>query len=285
MNELLLRRRAALENKIVALKPITFTSQHDGSTIAITKSGTPYAVILEYSIDDGQWLPYVIDTVLTLDNEHYVSFRKSAKDTSLNFSKNFANYYTLSATGTFVGDGYITSLLTNSGWVGQIPGDAFYSFIPSGVIACQFNIPYTVTSIGGEGFNRCGGFAGNLELPQSVTEIGASSFYGCNFTGKLTLPESLITIGGYAFYACPRIDFSEIVIPASVTTMGSNLFFNAYNTIFSITSYAVAPPTINANTFAGYKANSPIYVPKGSGDAYKAAPNWSASAANIFEME
>ena len=285
MNELLLRRRAALENKIVALKPITFTSQQDGSTIAITKSGTPYAVILEYSIDDGQWLPYVIATELTLDNEHYVSFRKSAQDTSLNFSKSFAEYYTISATGSFVGDGYITSLLTNTCLVDTIPADAFYSFIPSGVVSCQFNIPNTVTSIGVEAFSYCGGFVGNLEMPQLVTEIGKSAFRNCNFTGKLALSESLVTIGQYAFYACPRIDFSEIVIPASVTTMGSNLFFNAYNTIFSITCYAVTPPTIAANTFSGYKANSPIYVPKGCGDAYKAAANWSSYAANIFEME
>jgi hypothetical protein len=285
MNELLLRRRAALENKIVALKPITFISQQDGSTIAITKSGNTRAASIEYSIDDGQWFPYAIDTVLTLDNEHYVSFRRPVQDTSLTFSTSFAAYYTLSATGSFVGDGYITSLLTNTGWVDTIPGDAFYSFIPSGVISCQFNIPDTVTSIGGEAFAYCGGFVGNLEIPQLVTEIGAAALRNCNFTGKLILPESLVTIGKYAFYACPRIDFSDIVIPASVTTMGTLLFFNAYNTIFSITCHAVTPPTIDAYTFGGYKANSPIYVPKGSGDAYKAAPNWSSYAANIFEME
>lgn len=39
-------------------------------------------------------------------------------------------------------------------------------------------------------------------IPDSVTYIGRSAFYGCAGIAKLTIPESVKTIGDYAFYQC-----------------------------------------------------------------------------------
>ncbi|WP_294597616.1 leucine-rich repeat protein [uncultured Rikenella sp.] len=63
----------------------------------------------------------------------------------------------------------------------------------------------------------------SIKLPQSLTEIENSAFYGCSgLTGDLTIPEGVTTIGESAFDFC--YGFTEVVIPEGVTTIEKYAF-------------------------------------------------------------
>jgi hypothetical protein len=58
-------------------------------------------------------------------------------------------------------------------------------------------------------------------IPNSVTSIGWSAFYGCGLT-EITIPNSITSIGDYAFAACKGL--TNVRIPKSVTNIGSSAF-------------------------------------------------------------
>lgn len=65
------------------------------------------------------------------------------------------------------------------------------------------------------------GTSKNVVIPNSVTEIGDSAFYGRNIV-SVEIPESVTCIGNDAFNSCTSL--YRITIPNSVTSIGSNAF-------------------------------------------------------------
>ena len=63
----------------------------------------------------------------------------------------------------------------------------------------------------------------DLVIPNSVTSIGYSAFYGCSRLTSVTIPNSVTSIGNSAFYGCSRL--TSVTIPNSVTTIGNNAFW------------------------------------------------------------
>ena len=60
-------------------------------------------------------------------------------------------------------------------------------------------------------------------IPNSVTTIGNSAFYGCSRLTSVTFPNSLTKIEDWAFYNC--IGLTSVNIPNSVTSIGVAAFY------------------------------------------------------------
>ncbi len=115
-------------------------------------------------------------------------------------------------------------------------------------------IPNSVTSIGEHAFSECNGLTSILVaednsvydsrencnaiietttntlitgcnktiIPNSVTSIGKSAFYGCHGFTSITIPNSVTSIGDGAFGRCSRL--TSVTIPNSVTSIGECAF-------------------------------------------------------------
>ncbi|MDE6536236.1 MAG: leucine-rich repeat protein, partial [Muribaculaceae bacterium] len=77
-------------------------------------------------------------------------------------------------------------------------------------------IPESVTSIGFSTFFGCSSLT-SVEIPNSVTSIGSCAFFGCGLT-SLEIPNSVTSIKAHAFRQCG--DLYSVVIPNSVTSIG-----------------------------------------------------------------
>lgn len=85
--------------------------------------------------------------------------------------------------------------------------------------AGSYIIPDGVTKISGA---FCGSDLSTITIPNSVTEIGESSFEACQNLTSITLPNSITKIGDFAFSLCHQL--TSIDIPYSVTEIGSYAF-------------------------------------------------------------
>ena len=75
-------------------KPLTFKATQDGSTVKLTKSGTPSGTF-QTSRDGGNtWTDYTIGTAITLNTGDEVSFRAKSDRTSAQSSDNYF-YFTM----------------------------------------------------------------------------------------------------------------------------------------------------------------------------------------------
>ncbi len=82
-------------------------------------------------------------------------------------------------------------------------------------------IPSDVTSISDYAFSRSG--VTSVVIPETVTEIGASTFSGCSALKSVKLPNSIQNIGSTAFNKCRGL--TEITIPESVSVIENHAFF------------------------------------------------------------
>ena len=122
-----------------------------------------------------------------------------------------------------------------------------------------------------------------IELPETVTEIGAESFYSYEFRGleKIIIPDSVTAIGKCAFDTCGSLTtitipsgvteieervFSgcaliSITIPSGVTTIGSSAFSHCD----SLTSITIpnSVTTIGKNAFSNCYSLTSITIPNG----------------------
>lgn len=121
-----------------------------------------------------------------------------------------------------------------------------------------------------------------INIPESVTFIGASAFHICyNLTSEIIIPEGITTIERGTFQQCSSL--TAVVIPESVTSISDTSFSYCQNAILMFKSNT--PPSImydwNFNVDYLWKVKK-IYVPLDAVETYKKASVWTHFA-NIIE--
>ena len=64
----------------------------------------------------------------------------------------------------------------------------------------------------------------SVDIPQTVNEIGARTFYGCKKLTSIVLPEGVPCVGDSMFYSCSAI--TSVTLPQTITSIGVNAFYH-----------------------------------------------------------
>ncbi len=110
----------------------------------------------------------------------------------------------------------------------------------------------------------------DLVIPNSVTSIGSSAFYGCYGLTSVTIPNSVTSIRDYAFRDCSSL--TSVTIGNSVTSIGDEAFYNCSG----LTSVTIPNSVTSIGDYAFYDCSSltAIYVPCGEMERFKQMLGW-----------
>ena len=148
---------------------------------------------------------------------------------------------------------YITDLSTwcgiSFGGSSANPLSYAHNLYLNGELVTGLVIPDSVTNIGDYTFYGCTGLT-SVTIPASVTSIGGSAFYGCSGLVSVTIPNSVTSIGGSAFYGCSGL--VSVTIPNSVTSIGSSAFYDCTGLTSITIPFVGATKNGTANTHFGY---------------------------------
>lgn len=138
------------------------------------------------------------------------------------------------------------------------------------------NADVTASSIGSYAFYQCTELV-SVSIP-NVTSIGSHAFDGCRKLSGVLLPDGITELPAYTFQGCFAL--TSMTIPSSVTSIKSSAF-SGCSSLSSITVLASTPPTLNSQSLVGMPADTIIYVPASSVDAYKNDTYWSSRSSYI----
>ena len=116
-----------------------------------------------------------------------------------------------------------------------------------------------------------------INVPDSVNNIGRNAFYGCTSLTSITIPNTVETIWEYTFYKCTNL--SSVTIPNSVTIICRNAFDNCPK-LKSI-SVPDSVKTIAINAF-GYYIDKSYFTEKVEGFTIKGGKD---SAAEKYALD
>ena len=118
----------------------------------------------------------------------------------------------------------------------------------------EVEIPDTVTEIGSYAFHNFRKVK-EINLPNSVTSIGSFAFSSCSSLTSITIPESVTSIGDRAFCDCRSL--TNITIPESATSIGNYAFGNC-SSLTSITYNGTQSQWNKISKDSSWKYNSAI---------------------------
>ncbi|MDD4291369.1 MAG: leucine-rich repeat protein [Clostridia bacterium] len=138
-------------------------------------------------------------------------------------------------------------------------------------------LPDGITTIAATAFRNCVSLK-KIDLGPNVASIASQAFYGCTSLETINLEETVVkTIAANAFYGCSNL--KQIALPDTLTSIGASAFKASALTLVTLSSENVA---LGAGAFDG--TTPIIYVPSKTGEAYRAASNWSVYSALIIDI-
>ena len=139
----------------------------------------------------------------------------------------------------------------------------------------------------------------NIELPATLTSIGAQVFYGCDSLQTIYIPDGVTAIGDEAFDYCTKLKYARL--PEGLQTIGSGCFawnenlqyLNIPSTVTSIGNYALhttgtvsnmnfkslgimatTMPSTSEHVFYYLQPAVTLLVPEGEEDSYQNSASW-----------
>ena len=182
---------------------------------------------------------------------------------------NIPDSWTKIPTATFIGCESLANITIPS-TLKEIEGAAFaWSGLES------IEIPNSVTFLGAGVFSQCNKLTSAI-LPNSITTIDVSLFEGCSALVNIEIPNSVTSICNGAFWGCGNI--SSLDIPMSVITIGDNAFSG-----LGVTSIELSNPetTIGENVFSGCRKLESFNIPASWTKIPNGTFSWCESLTNI----
>ena len=140
------------------------------------------------------------------------------------------------------------------------------SYLPKGQLT-SFTIPDGVTTIDDEAFRGCSNLT-SVTIPNSVTSIGAYTFFDCSSLTNITIPDSVASIGEGAFKYCSNL--TSVTIPNRVTSIDADTFYGCS----SLTSVTIPDSVTKIGWKAFYNCSSltRVSIPRNCKVRYDAFP-------------
>ena len=103
------------------------------------------------------------------------------------------------------------------------------------------------------------GRKGAYTIPNTVTTIGKSAFFACDYLTSITIPSSVTVIDGWGISSCSGL--KSLIIPNSVTTIGERALQGCFGLTTLIIPKSVT--SIGPDAFILCNGLKEIYYPKG----------------------
>ncbi len=116
--------------------------------------------------------------------------------------------------------------------------------------------------------------SGDYEIPGPVEVVAVDAFYECRKLQSVTMPNTLTRLDSWAFENCSGL--KSVSLPSSLHSIAGYAFYNCSG-LRSLYANAPIPPDLSGSdsVFRNVDKNLCIlFVPAGSGEAYRAAGQW-----------
>ena len=243
-------------------KPLTFKATQDGSTVKLTKRGSPSGTF-QTSRDGGNtWTDYRIGTAITLNTGDEVSFRAKADRTS---AQSNADSFQFKMTGKIEAWHNVMSMCRTNDF-------ATYESV----------VVYGLTSL----FNDCTSLTRAPALPATslANYCYAGMFWGCtSLTEAPELPATTTANGCYSnmFRDCTSLTKAP-VLPS--TTLSQNCYWCMFYGCSSLNEVHCNIPSSYTSSQISTYASSWLYNVASTGTFYtNADANWPSGASGIPE--
>ena len=227
----------------VNMTPLTLTAEEAGSTVKLTKSGSPTVEGIQYRIGtSGGWSPYTIDTVLTLANVgDCVQFQNTLE--TLGTDDN--NYASFVITGQIAASGNCMSMLNFSDKVSSYAFNRLFEDCSSLTSAPELPATTLASYCYQYMFHNCTSLTSAPELPATslVNSCYQYMFYGCtSLVNAPALPATTLAPNCYAymFRGCTAL-VTAPELPA--TTLTGSCYYSMFSGCTSLTSAPELPAT------------------------------------------
>lgn len=173
-------------------------------------------------------------------------------------------------------------VITFDGVVTQIGANAY----AGSAILKEIALPRSITSCASGAFAGCSElikFSGQFATKDGRCMVLGQTlmYYAAGSGTEFTIPTTVSNIWPQTFYMASML--TRVTIPSSVEGIGAQAFMYC-GSLETIICERTTPPQGASSMFSMISSAAKIYVPAGSGEAYKKASYWSTYKSKIVEI-